>query len=51
MWIKTNPRLYVPSLPAYVAFFTVPKVYETNKTQIDANLEVVSAKFQEFTNK
>ncbi|XP_077283890.1 reticulon isoform X2 [Arctopsyche grandis] len=35
----------------YVALFTLPKVYETNKAQIDANVDLVSAKFQEITNK
>lgn len=28
----------------YVALFTLPKVYENNKTQIDANLEIVREK-------
>lgn len=42
---------YVFSFSGYVALFTLPKVYETNKAQIDANLDLVSAKFQEITHK
>ena len=34
---------------AWVALFTLPKVYEMNKTQIDKNLEVVRAKLAEIT--
>lgn len=36
---------------AWVALFTLPKVYEMNKTQIDKNLEVVRAKLAEITSK
>ncbi|XP_044747766.1 reticulon-1 isoform X1 [Coccinella septempunctata] len=36
---------------AWVALFTLPKVYETNKTQIDANLEFVKSKLAEVTSK
>lgn len=36
---------------AWVALFTLPKVYETNKTQIDANLEIVRTKLAEITSK
>lgn len=36
---------------AWVALFTLPKVYETNKTQIDANLEIVKAKLADLTAK
>ncbi|XP_057657349.1 reticulon-1 isoform X3 [Diorhabda carinulata] len=35
----------------WVALFTLPKVYEANKTQIDANLEVVRTKLAEITTK
>lgn len=34
-----------------VALFTLPKVYETNKTQIDQNLALVQAKINEITAK
>lgn len=34
-----------------VALFTLPKVYETNKTQIDQNLALVQAKINELTAK
>ncbi|XP_063927935.1 reticulon-1 isoform X2 [Zophobas morio] len=36
---------------AWVALFTLPKVYEANKTQIDANLEIVRTKLAEITSK
>ncbi|XP_072391451.1 uncharacterized protein Rtnl1 isoform X2 [Diabrotica undecimpunctata] len=36
---------------AWVALFTLPKVYEINKTQIDANLEIVRTKLAEITSK
>ncbi|KAJ8913431.1 hypothetical protein NQ315_017175 [Exocentrus adspersus] len=36
---------------AWVALFTLPKVYETNKTQIDANLEIVRTKLAEISSK
>jgi len=36
---------------AWVALFSLPKVYETNKTQIDANLEFVKSKLAEVTSK
>ncbi|KAK9885694.1 hypothetical protein WA026_012459 [Henosepilachna vigintioctopunctata] len=36
---------------AWVALFTLPKVYETNKTQIDANLDIVKSKLAEITSK
>ncbi|XP_011498648.1 PREDICTED: reticulon-1-like isoform X2 [Ceratosolen solmsi marchali] len=32
-----------------VALFTLPKIYETNKTQIDQNLALVQAKLSEIT--
>lgn len=35
----------------FVALFTLPKVYENNKTQIDQNIEVVRSKIAELTNK
>lgn len=35
----------------FVALFTLPKVYENNKTQIDQNIEVVRRKIAELTNK
>ncbi|XP_076622053.1 reticulon isoform X6 [Colletes latitarsis] len=34
-----------------VALFTLPKIYETNKAQIDQNLAVVRGKINEFTAK
>ncbi|KAJ8975718.1 hypothetical protein NQ317_009257 [Molorchus minor] len=34
---------------AWVALFTLPKVYEMNKTQIDANLEIVRTKLAEIS--
>ncbi|XP_017881228.1 reticulon-1-B-like isoform X4 [Ceratina calcarata] len=34
-----------------VALFTLPKVYETNKAQIDQNLALVQSKINELTNK
>jgi len=36
---------------AWVALFTLPKVYETNKTQIDANLDIVRTKVADITSK
>uniref|UniRef100_A0A1Y1L2G9 Reticulon-like protein n=1 Tax=Photinus pyralis TaxID=7054 RepID=A0A1Y1L2G9_PHOPY len=36
---------------AWVALFTLPKLYETNKTQIDANLDLVRSKVAEITSK
>ena len=38
-------------ISAWVAMFTLPKVYETNKTQIDANLDIVRNKLEEITSK
>ncbi|XP_026821874.1 reticulon-1-A-like isoform X3 [Rhopalosiphum maidis] len=35
----------------FIALFTLPKVYENNKTQIDQNIEVVRSKIAELTNK
>lgn len=35
----------------FVALFTLPKVYENNQAQIDANLELVRAKINEVTDK
>lgn len=35
----------------WVALFTLPKVYETNKIQIDANLDIVRSKLAEITSK
>lgn len=34
-----------------VALFTLPKVYETNKAQIDQNLALVHGKINELTAK
>ncbi|XP_015515792.2 reticulon-4 isoform X1 [Neodiprion lecontei] len=34
-----------------VALFTLPKVYETNKTQIDQNIELVRGKINDLTSK
>ncbi|XP_050524270.1 reticulon-1-A isoform X2 [Daktulosphaira vitifoliae] len=34
-----------------IALFTLPKVYENNKTQIDQNIELVRGKIAELTNK
>jgi len=36
---------------AFVAAFTLPKVYETNKTQIDQNLDLVKKKIDEVSAK
>ncbi|XP_067009616.2 reticulon-1-A isoform X3 [Anabrus simplex] len=36
---------------AFVALFTLPKVYENNKSQIDQNLEIVRSKLAEITAK
>ena len=36
---------------AFVGLFTLPKVYENNKTQIDSNLNLVKGKINEFTEK
>ncbi|CAG9858583.1 unnamed protein product [Phyllotreta striolata] len=36
---------------SWVSLFTFPKIYETNKTQIDANLEIVRTKLAEVTSK
>lgn len=34
-----------------VALFTLPKVYETNKAQIDQNLALVQSKINDLTTK
>lgn len=36
---------------AYVAMFSLPKVYETNKTSIDQYLDLVRSKIVEITDK
>lgn len=36
---------------AWIALFSLPKIYETNKTQIDANLDIVRSKLAEITSK
>lgn len=36
---------------AFIALFTLPKVYENNKQSIDAQLDLVSSKIQEITEK
>lgn len=36
---------------AYVAMFTLPKVYETNKQNIDQYLDLVRSKIVEITDK
>lgn len=38
-------------IAAYVALFTLPKVYETNKQSIDAYLDLVRSKINEITEK
>lgn len=35
----------------FVALFTLPKVYENNQAQIDANLDLVRGKINEVTDK
>jgi reticulon-1 len=39
------------SIPAFVALFTLPKVYENNKQSIDSHLDVVRNKVSEITEK
>jgi len=34
-----------------VALFTLPKVYESNKAQIDQNLDIVRSKIADITSK
>lgn len=36
---------------AFVALFTFPKIYENNKTDIDAHLGLVRSKIEEITEK
>ncbi|KAF5302235.1 hypothetical protein FQA39_LY10274 [Lamprigera yunnana] len=36
---------------AWVHLFTLPKLYETNKAQIDANLDLMRSKLEEITSK
>lgn len=36
---------------AWIALFSLPKAYEMNKAQVDANLEIARAKINEITNK
>jgi hypothetical protein len=36
---------------AFVALFTLPKVYESNKAQIDQNLDIVRSKIADITSK
>lgn len=39
------------ALLGVVALFTLPKVYETNKVQIDQNLDIVRGKINDLTAK
>lgn len=43
--------LYFAYSAAYVAMFTLPKVYETNKQNIDQYLDLVRSKLAEITDK
>jgi hypothetical protein len=36
---------------AFVALFTLPKVYENNKAQIDQNMDIVRSKIADITSK
>lgn len=47
--VKTSSTFNL--LLAYVALFTLPKVYENNKQSIDAYLELVHGKISEITDK
>lgn len=38
-------------ITAFIALFSLPKVYETNKTVIDAQFDVVRSKITEITDK
>lgn len=37
--------------PGWIALFTLPKAYEMNKAQVDANLELARAKINEISSK
>lgn len=41
----------VVSFPGWIALFTLPKAYEMNKAQVDANLELVRGKINEISAK
>lgn len=43
--------IFVCFVTGVVALFTLPKIYETNKEQIDQNLALVQAKINEVTAK
>lgn len=38
-------------VPGWIALFTLPKAYEMNKAQVDANLELARAKIDEISAK
>ncbi|XP_065217808.1 reticulon-4-like isoform X2 [Planococcus citri] len=55
LWVLTYVGSWFNGLTlviiAFVSLFTLPKVYENNKVQIDQNLALVHAKLEELTNK
>lgn len=51
LYFYTFYSLIKYSFIAYVAMFTLPKVYETNKQNIDQYLDLVKSKIAEITDK
>jgi Reticulon. len=51
MTVHASSLLLLCSFSAFVALFTLPKVYESNKAQIDQNLDIVRSKIADITSK
>ncbi|XP_039284320.1 reticulon-1-A isoform X4 [Nilaparvata lugens] len=55
LWLLTRVGAWFNGMTliiiAFIALFSVPKIYENNKAQVDANLAIVQSKLQEITTK
>ncbi|XP_050424411.1 reticulon-1-B-like [Adelges cooleyi] len=55
LWVMTYVGAWFNGLTliiiGFLALFTLPKVYESNKTQIDQNIDLVRSKIADLTNK
>jgi hypothetical protein len=49
--VHASSSLLLCLFSAFVALFTLPKVYESNKAQIDQNLDVVRSRIADITSK
>ena len=49
--VRASSSLLLCLFSAFVALFTLPKVYESNKAQIDQNLDVVRSRIADITSK